>query len=62
LKEAYDIYIRIYNINGILLSNSIQANDSHLIKEFSFENLSPGIYFLKVNVEDEEMILKFVKL
>jgi len=61
LSESSDVYIQIYNLNGILLYNNKLSNQSHMQNEFSLNNFPAGIYIVKINVEDEKRVLKFVK-
>jgi hypothetical protein len=52
--------IRIIDINGRLLNNFDAINEDHEIS-ISVENLSNGVYFLKLQIENSEQIIRFVK-
>jgi hypothetical protein len=52
--------IRIIDINGRLLNNFDAINEDQEIS-ISVENLSNGVYFLRLQIENSEQIIRFVK-
>lgn len=61
LSEEYDVYLKIYNINGLQLYGSKFSNQSSMTEELSVSEHTAGLYILQIIVEDETRVLKFVK-
>lgn len=61
LSEEYDVYLQIFNINGILIYNNKYSKQASVHKQIRLENLPAGLYIIKINVEDENKVIKFIK-
>ncbi len=61
LSEEYDIFIFIYNMKGSLVHDYKMPKQDYAFEYFSLQNLSPGMYVVKIVVENETRIIKFIK-
>jgi endoglucanase len=52
--------IRLYDLTGNLLVNYLAGKNSSFFKEFSHEELIPGVYFLSLVTEDGEITRKLI--
>jgi PKD repeat protein len=61
LGEEYDMYIQIYNINGVMVNMKKLVGVTKNVSEFRLNGLKPGLYIMRVIVENEVEAVKFIK-
>jgi len=62
LKGSAENSISLFNITGQMINEYQQMNSAGRNQlRFDTKNLNPGIYFIRVRLDDQEVIRKFIK-